>query len=594
MVLILRYFILTCAALCLLKASSNESPDQLFNFASKHPKHAPALLYKSAYLGHEGAAQALLSLALSGSGLPLPSIDTFLSSSFTEQDNSTFAKHFVLSPSESAYWLAELTNLRKVPFATITPTAASSNNVISNAAFGLAMLETRKSLQKYWLNMAAHRGHAKAQFELSLLLQDDSKRLALLESSANSDYPVAVVTLAKYYYQRYSPSLFQTDNQAIPTAGKKVEAYPNRMHNKALKWLTRAAQYDPQSAFLLAGLKLRMGEQERAQTWYEQAALGGYEKAQGYASALSEHNTKAISELFIRSVPLATNEKTCAQQLQFVAGNIHSLVQARAFKQAFENDPRFEGLSICINPVAWVAPSKLGCDLPKVSQRVNCDLSAFSEVLSTPNFSHLVVFSPLGKAYVQRGVMYLDQSDEYSVFVHELAHFANFVDEYALSPVFAHKHCRISDAPNLMLQSHIGALDKRKLARWERALQQANSKQENSNALSLSLAASRTCENAELTSIKPSADITFLEHHDIEYIPPLYLTLWQQELNKQAGELAVSKEFLYLAKMRLKAQTASDSTSTTNALKHWSALSLQARAKNLPMHGLENSLSTSP
>jgi hypothetical protein len=513
----MRFLVLSCCALLCVTASSNHSPEQLLSFAKTNEKYAQTLLFLSAKEGSNEAGRLLLENAL---------VD------------------------KSKYWLEQLSSLNK------TMINWDAESLVSEATFQLALLEKSKSRQKYWLKRAADIGHAKAQFELSLLLQDEKKRLDLLIASAKSNYPPALLTLGKYYYQ-------------------------NRDQNEALKWLERAAKYDAQSAFYLAGLHLQSGSVELANMWYDRAYLAGFDKAKAYALALGEQSVEALDSLFELAQASKTDAKAlqCSQTLQFVAGDVHSLVQARAFKQAFEQDERLQRLPICINPVAWLESSELACDLAGESGRVNCDLRAFSELMARPTFSHLVVFAPHGKAYVQRGVMYLDRADVYSVFVHELAHFANFVDEYALSPSLAEYHCSHANAPNLMIESRVGDVDVNKLANWKALVSADENSQE-----TLSIAPSKTCKHATQNSLKPSADITFLEHHDTNYIPELYLKLWQIELEKQPGHMAVVDEFRFLA----------ERDQAKAALSFWSRLRAANSAENQAMLGLESSQSTLP
>jgi len=268
------------------------------------------------------------------------------------------------------------------------------------------------------------------------------------------------------------------------------------------------------------------------------AASLGVDKAQDYLSTLQEMDIAPLRDLFLSSdqLPQSSQAKTCAQQLQFIASDLSSVVQARQFKAQFEQDPRFENLSICINPVAWLAKSALDCEQRAASGLIKCDLSAFSKIKKRPSFTHLVVFTESGKAYVQRGVMYLDRSDEYSVFIHELAHFAAFVDEYPLSQQMARIHCILPSAPNLLVNEDDAPLSHTAMQRWHAA------------DTDLQVSVSRTCNRQEgVTSFKPSADITFLEHHDTEKIPPIYLELWQQQLEKQDEAIGAAYEFLHLA-----------------------------------------------
>jgi hypothetical protein len=181
--------------------------------------------------------------------------------------------------------------------------------------------------------------------------------------------------------------------------------------------------------------------------------------------------------------------------------------------------------------------------------------------------------------------MFLDQSDVYSVFVHELAHFAGFVDEYALPDDLANYHCSKNIAPNLLLSSLPQAVlnDQRLLEvksgvktpetqvdintnsnenlsltakevvqslfmpasranNWQRALDAHNELQilESTNPVLHHIARSRTCKNTQYESFKPTQQMTFLEYHDVPNIPKVYRTLWRQALLRQANYSALN------------------------------------------------------
>jgi hypothetical protein len=140
------------------------------------------------------------------------------------------------------------------------------------------------------------------------------------------------------------------------------------------------------------------------------------------------------------------------QSIQFVALSLVSFVQAKSFQMQFEKDKRLADLPLCVLPPIWLASESLKCDSRFNNKpRLGCDLYPLSQLTSPLSFTHMVVFAEEGKANVNNGVMYLDQSDTYSVFVHELAHFAGFVDEYALPDPLANYHCAKNVAPNMIL-----------------------------------------------------------------------------------------------------------------------------------------------
>ncbi len=167
---------------------------------------------------------------------------------------------------------------------------------------------------------------------------------------------------------------------------------------------------------------------------------------------------------------------------------------------------------------------------------LGCNITPLANIAKKRKFSHAVVVAEQGKANVQNGVMYLDISDAYSVFVHELAHFAGFADEYPIGKGMANKLCDedgIEDfrPPNVVVDTEYWYAPHETVENWL-AIDPATI-----------IARAKTCAVLGLNSYKPSRRITFMEHHDSGVIPPLYLVLWQQQLEKQNAQRPISMNF---------------------------------------------------
>lgn len=369
--------------------------------------------------------------------------------------------------------------------------------------------------RKKWLLKAAKQQDKTSLFELSLISTNKRQRLAYLHEAAELDYAPAIIALAKIYYA-------------------------NINIQQATYWLRKAAAYDAQSQHRLGRLLWQQNKPEEALKAFVEASAA-YADALEYSNTILEMQQAKLTELLPTShgqiIPNDEN-KICDQRIQFAATSLDSAVHARQFKQSFEADERFANLSICILPIVWLEDNALKCETENARQR--CDLWPLAKIKHKPEYSHLVLFLPSGKAYVQNGLMHLDQADVYSVFVHELAHFAGFVDEYAIPSNLANQYCTgIYEAPNLLVYAH----------RNELSIQE---NQANAAAFAINkwgrvgpLSASRTCANIDIQSYKPTADITFLEHHDTDHIPPLYLLLWQDQLQKP--QVTISEYFARLA-----------------------------------------------
>lgn len=387
----------------------------------------------------------------------------------------------------------------------------------TSAMMELAHSAVSQNISLRWYKRAARAGDKRAWFELSLLEADRTKRLNYLTKSAEQFYRPAIISLA---YQLYELG--------------EVE--------EAITWLSQASEYDPKSRFLLAKAYWLDGQYKKSKEYFLASRTYSYMSEQ-YAEVIEDFQELTLDRLYQSSKSLNSD---CAQQLQFVASNIHSMVQAVEFRRQFNQDDRMKALSICINPPIWLEENQLSCNLNQ--HRQECDFSDLSEQTFSPDFTHLVLFLESGKAYVHRGVMYLDHTDTYSVFVHELAHFSGFVDEYPLNPLLAQQFCDPAKSPLNLLVSETPTQTS-KYKKWKAI--RFNNAQDHSNAEVMqewTLAPSKTCDRLNISSFKPSTAITFMEHHDTNHIPELYLQLWQLELEKDFQQRAVSAAFINSAK----------------------------------------------
>ncbi|WP_041713303.1 hypothetical protein [Paraglaciecola sp. T6c] len=279
---------------------------------------------------------------------------------------------------------------------------------------------------------------------------------------------------------------------------------------KAQYWLAKAAQQDAGSAVYYAEWLSLLGEEENAVVALRQARKIGSRRATALLNMIRSEDNFASSG--------RNSSQECALQLQMVAGTLHSVLQGERFKTRFEKDTRLKELPICINQPIWLTSHELTCSANwRGAQRLGCDITALSVPLIKQSFTHIVVLADKGKANVHNGIMFLDSKDDYNVFVHELAHFAGFVDEYPLSSGLANSICNSNDAPNLIVSK---AAKKPNIKQWQTLGMTAPT----------TMSESRTCDNHTAQGYKPSRKMTFMEFYDIAYIPPYYLKVWAERL----------------------------------------------------------------
>lgn len=280
-------------------------------------------------------------------------------------------------------------------------------------------------------------------------------------------------------------------------------------------------------------------EQEYVQARKAFAALGGQSLDTDLQALtnLYEYHATAFTDNqnadFIQH--LSGLPKNCKQTLLFVTPDLESLAQAEQFRTRFAQDQRLSDLPICIYDVTWFDPENISCDKDwQQSGRLGCQLLSVAKKLKTLSFTHLVIFASEGKANVHNGIMFLDRHDTYDVFVHELAHFSGFIDEYPLSQSLAKRVCGGVDAPNMVFRHGQQTLADRQY--W-RSIGMNMGKD---------VFAARTCDNHPSQAFKASNQLTFMEYHDTAFIPPQYLTAWQKQLGTTPNQPSAHVNFAQL------------------------------------------------
>lgn len=440
----------------------------------------------------------------------------------------------VSNPAQYLYYLAlhgnndDLENLSQWAIATndkywITVAASMFS---PSSLYALAMSQDDVKQQKTLLMQAANLGHTASQFELSIIADTPNSKLYWLKAAAEAEFPAAIIGLYQWY-------LMRNDVQ------------------QALPLLTKAAEFDAQSAVKLAKLKWQEQQYNEAIIDFERASTLGGIKANQYLSTINQYWKR--SENSVPRLMTSAPQEQCAMTIQPLSISLDATVKAVDFIRMFTNDDRLQSLPICINEPMWLSEEILVCDGNwQNSGRLGCDIASLSPMLKDIDFSHLAVFATLGKANVNNGVMYLDLADNYSVFVHELAHFAGFVDEYPLNSNLAKLHCDIGNAPNIVIEpAVVDTFDVETIEESPLQQQQAASVPHSSLDLSkwtefnlpISISKARTCNNHNLQAFKPTAKITFMEYHDEGIIPPLYIALWRQQLANRQNLTPASVNF---------------------------------------------------
>lgn len=372
------------------------------------------------------------------------------------------------------YWLEQLVRLRN-----------------PQAAWALYELNAEAADSDRLMRLAALGGVPQAQMELALSHDNANGREKWLTRAARQGHLPAQAALADWYLLKQQPEA-------------------------ARPWLEKTANDYPQSAFQLGRMLFENGQSEQGVAWLTRASDGGHEMASRLLGIMQQYSPQTSAQVAPVAWPPAGQ---CAQKIQMVATSLSSIERASQLYTEFTRDDRLASLPICLQPPIWMAEDELTCSASwQGAERLGCDITMISDAIETRQATHVIVVDDAGKANVNNGVMYLDLSDSYSVMVHELAHFAGFVDEYPLPDAVAEQYCDGRSVPNLVVAGKLTYAPLSRVQQWVELDQQ------------LQIAPSRSCAALGQTAYKPSNQITFMEHHDSGEIPPLYLRLWQQQL----------------------------------------------------------------
>ncbi len=445
----------------------------LFIVNSDTGQYLPQILSNSVSLiERDGSPEAIYPLLWKGANQGAVDAKALLVS-YAKQDQD---------PSLSSYWLDKLVSQN-------TPSAA------------WALYQQHRQDPSYvkYLKLAAQGGVAEAQLVYAMSVNEPMQRESWLLKSAQQDYVAAQTALADWYLLQHQP-------------------------HKAKPWLAKTAPLDSQSAFKYGRLLWNEQSFDLAREWLNRSADRGNTQAKRFVVLISEYTPQASEAVSRLTWP---TDKQCYQRIQLFATSLSTLSRADELYEKYKQDTRLAELPICTAPPLWLKHDVVACsDNYQGQRRLGCDIRPLAPAIERRDITHAVIVAEQGKANINNGVMYLDLSDAYSVFVHELAHFAGFIDEYPLSRMAARRYCSEADSneplpinpPNLVFDGQITYAPQSTLNDWL------------ARQSSLVISESKTCESIGVRSYKPTGEMTFMEHHDLGVIPPLYLALWRAQL----------------------------------------------------------------
>ncbi len=410
---------------------------------------------------------------------------------FDEQFHNTLVNESIAS-----YWLEKLATLKN-----------------ADAAWLLYQMLGEDGVSNRFMHLAAIGDVAEAQLALAMSTESPEQRETWLVKAAAQNYLPAQAALADWY-------LLHGEQQ------------------KAKPLLSATAKLDMQSAFKYARLLWAEGAKDEATKYFTMAAESGHNEAKRVLTVLARYTMLSLAEVpSFNWKSMEREEKACVQRIQPFATSLGTVIRADSLYASYLKDERLLPLSLCIAPPVWIESNALECDANyKGSGVLGCNVTPLSGAAKTRQFNHAIVIAEQGKANVQNGVMYLDIGDTYSVFVHELAHFAGFADEYPMGKGMANRLCDEKQIaqfipPNIVVDSEYWYSPSKTVENWL-----------NIDPATI-IAKTKTCALVGVNSYKPSRRITFMEHHDSGVIPPIYLVLWEQQLQNKKAQRPISMNF---------------------------------------------------
>ena len=372
-------------------------------------------------------------------------------------------------------------------------------------------LQAMDSEQPYWLHLCAQLQHAECLYQFAQTTNEDSVRHNWLIRAAELGH---------------GPSQYQLAVELPQPAG--------------FKWLARAAQQDyPPAVVARFEYAYSQNDDVVTQQWRVKAAKYQWQIALDYAQELLVEQGSDAVKSFLQTLSFAEatemeglmnwyestpqiaflgRSNLCTMGIQMVTDSLAGTKVMREHYQRLLSDPRLTNLPICLNQPKLLNEDLLSCTNDPM-QRLQCKLKPLIDLAQERRFSHAIVIGKQGKANVHNGLMYLDLQDDYDVLVHELAHFAGFVDEYPLAPELAALHCKDARAANLVF------------AETKPQWQQTHWREYRADSID-GIGLARTCDGSGLQAYKPVSRLTFMEYHELSDIPEIYLQIWRDQLNK--------------------------------------------------------------
>ncbi|MBU1309962.1 MAG: hypothetical protein KKE30_10565 [Gammaproteobacteria bacterium] len=326
--------------------------------------------------------------------------------------------------------------------------------------------------------------------------------------------------------------------------------------------LIARAQTEPAVALSLAAQRLASGETDAALQFFQLAATAGDSTALSHALALQQRlhgrlsaaswlaqqwqlgliTADAVSQAQRAELGLWPQHKPtvdayasaagCQLTVQPVASQQQGVARWHTLLQAWQQDGQLAALPVCFNALHVINSTQLRCS-EQSNSRISCHYPSLQTLVSTGEFSQLLVVAGRGTASYNNGILQLPDTASLALLRHEFMHVLGFIDEYALADSIATEVCQPDKIyPNLLIKADADA--------YQQHWQLPDAPQ---------LTAVDTCQAMGIQAYRVIAQDNLMRFYELG-LPAEYFALAQQILAQPDKLMPVQYYFAYLARQQ--------------------------------------------
>jgi len=228
------------------------------------------------------------------------------------------------------------------------------------------------------------------------------------------------------------------------------------------------------------------------QSWYLRQSMATANISPQYAE---QHQ-------FVLSLNDLKAQPQCHFNVLMMTDHADGIATLKLFKQRYESKPEPSINSFCFSEVVYVA-NQFQCN--SSDNVLQCDWYQAEDYTWPAGFDFIVMMSEQGSANVRGGIMHINSTQPYAVFLHELMHFNGFEDEYTLPTQKQQWLCQQQGhvAPNLFIARQL-----KPPIGWQKSI---------------------ACNNN--LAYKPSPDWSIMQYQ-LMGLSEQYRQLWQKQINQ--------------------------------------------------------------